>query len=99
MTRVDPRLHPLAAFDITFPGGESLQLGFQSQQYGLRKAVRQMESHMLRHLGTFKVRQISAAMPSGRVILLPGNAILRNGVFRPANREIGVPGIGLRVVH
>ena len=86
MTSVDPRVHPLTAFDIPLVSGDSLQFGFQSQQYRLRQAVRQMKGHMLRHLGTFKVRQISTAVP-------PGNAILLNGVFQTANLEIGVPGL------
>ena len=64
---------------------ENLQFGFQAQQYDLRKAVRQMKGHMLRHVGAFKVGEISAAVR-------PGSAILLNGVLQTANREIGVPG-------
>jgi hypothetical protein len=90
MTRVDPRLHPLAAFDIPFPGRQSLQLGFELQQYRLREAVRQMKCDVLRRLRTFKVRQIAAAVP-----YRPGNANLPIGGFPPANREIGVPGVAL----
>src|ERR1700704_3438671 len=104
MPRIDPRVHPLATFDIPLLGGESFQLGFESLQYGLWQAVRQMKGHMLRRLGTFKVWQISTAVPhrpgnSGSAILLPGNANLPIGVSLPANREIGVPGIVLRVAH
>ena len=104
MTSVDPRVHPLAAFDIPLFGWESLQFGFQSQQYRLRQAVRQMKGHMLRHLGTFKVRQISTAVHTVPELRerhsheVTWNAILLNGSL-PANREIGVPGIVLRVVH
>src|ERR1019366_5821179 len=101
MTSVDPRVHPLAAFDIPLLGGESLQFGFESQQYRLRQTVRQMKGHMLRRLGTFKVRQISTAVPyrPGNSGKWPGSAILPNGVFLPANREIAVPGIVLRLAH
>ena len=31
----------------------------------------------------------------GRAVSLAENAILSNGVFRRANREIGVPGVGI----
>ncbi len=94
VARVDPRVHPLAAFDIPLLGGKSLQFGFPSQQDGLREAVREMKGHMLRYVGTFKVRKVSTAVPR-----CPGNAILMNGVLVAANREIGVPGIVLTVVH
>jgi hypothetical protein len=60
----------------------------------LRQAVRQMKSHMLGRLGTFKVREISTVVPCR-----PGNASLPIGVFAPANREIGVPRVAPRVVH
>jgi hypothetical protein len=96
VTCIDPSVYTLTAFDVLFLGGEGLQFGFQSQEDGLRKAVRQMKSHMLGHVGTFKVREVSAAVPLG-------SAILRDGGLHNANREIGVPSDlprgGLRAVH
>ena len=63
---------------------------------------------IINHLGTIKVRQISAAVPA-----CPGNAILQNGILAIApgnialsycvlalpNREIDVHEIVLRVGH
>ena len=94
MTCVDKCLQALATLDISLLGGEIGYLGFESQQCFLRQAVRQMKGYMLRGLGTFKMGQISAAVP-----YRPGNANLPIGVFSPANREIGVPGTILRVGH
>ena len=100
MTGVDPRVHPLAALDIPLIGGESVQIGFQSQQYLLRQAVCQMKGHMLRRLSIFKVRQISTAVPPGSALRrTPGRANLLIGRLAAANREIGVPGTVLRVAH
>ena len=92
MTRVDPRIHPPAAFGIPFLGRESFQLCVESLQYALRQAVCQMKCHVLRRLGTFKVRQVPAVVP-----YQPGNANLPIGVLSLANREIGVPRIALKV--
>lgn len=91
MPRINPRVHPLAAFDVLFLWGESFQFGSQLLQYGLREAVRQMKGDVLDDRGTFKVGEIAAAVP-------PGSAILLNGDFCSfdyANREIGVPGVVL----
>lgn len=103
MTSVHPRVQPLAAFGIPLRGGESLQFSFQSSQDRLRQAVSQMKRHMLHHLGTLKVRQISPAMPHpggvpGEVpgsanlliggLALPGSAILPNGALSPSNRKL-----------
>jgi len=63
VTRVDPRVYPLAAFAILFLGGEKFQFGFQLLQHGLRETVRQMKGHILGRLGAFKVRQVAAAAP------------------------------------
>ncbi len=73
MARIDPRVHPLAAFGVALFGGEKLQFGFQAEKCGLRKAVGEVKGDVLNHVGAFKMRQISAAMP-------PGSAILLNGV-------------------
>ncbi len=92
MTRVDPRVHALAAFEIPLFGGENLQFGFQSLQYGLRKAVRQMKGHVLGYVGTFKVGEIAAAVPPGSANLPIGvihTANLLNGVFLPAKLSWG----------
>jgi hypothetical protein len=105
VSRVNPGVYPLAAFGILFVGGEKLQFGFQLLQHGLRKAVRQMEGDMLRHLGTLKVRKVTSAVPPGSAILLNGALGFLAGLHN-ANREIhpakpagwsrvGVPGIVL----
>ena len=63
MARIDPLFYPLAALDIPFLGGESLQFGFQTQQHGLRKAVRQMQGRVLRGvegMGTGTCEEIGA---------------------------------------
>ena len=99
MTSIHPRLNPLAVFGIPFLGGESLQLGFHPQQYDLRQAVRQMKRYMLHCLRTFKMWQISTAMPHpgnanlpiGGLSDLPGTTFQGLDPSLPANREIGVP--------
>src|SRR5260370_12967414 len=53
-----------------------------------------MKGHMAGYVGSFKGPKVPAAVPR-----CPGNAILMNGGLVAANREIGVPGIVLTVVH
>ncbi len=91
---INPTLHAFSPFHIPFLSGKFLQLRLQSSQHAFRQAVRQMKRHVLNLLRALKVRQIAPTVPSGSI---PGSAILLNGAFTPANREIGVP--CLRAVH
>src|SRR5579863_8859404 len=92
MARVNPFLEPFAVFHIAPGERERVQFGFQAQERGFREAIGEVKGHMLRRFLTLDVRKIAAAVPPGSV---PGSAILLNGVWTAANREIGVPRLGV----
>ena len=102
MTGVDPCVDALAAFDLALGGGKSFYFSVEAEEDGLGEAVGKVKGDVLGDLGAFKMGEIPAAVP-------PGSAILRNGRFSiagreicsasNANREIGVPGRRFSVGH